>query len=65
MIACLCLNVSDRLIRKLASGDLSLEEVIRRTKVGSECGNCLRIVAQIHHAEAASRGGGRKDQKTG
>ena len=62
MIVCLCLNVSDRHIRKLAGEGLSLEEVIRRTKVGSECGNCLRMDAQIHH-EAASRVGDRKDRE--
>jgi len=62
MIVCLCLNVSDRRIRKLASEGLSLEEVIGRTKVGSECGHCLRMVAEIHQ-EAASRAGDRKDRE--
>ena len=61
MIVCLCLNVSDRLIQKLAAEGLSLEEVIRRTKVGSECGNCLRAVAQVH--DAAARGADDKDRE--
>ena len=58
MIVCLCLNVSDRVIRQLAREGASLEEVIERRKVGSECGNCLRMVAQVYLE--AERSGDRK-----
>jgi len=53
MKVCICNDVSDRVIREHARAGASLEQILRATKAGSSCGQCLLAVARIHAAEAA------------
>ncbi|HEY7724923.1 MAG TPA: (2Fe-2S)-binding protein [Anaeromyxobacteraceae bacterium] len=46
MIVCLCRAVSDHALRAAAVGR-SLDEVVRDTGVGSDCGCCAEEVARI------------------
>jgi bacterioferritin-associated ferredoxin len=46
MIVCLCRAVSDRAIRSAAAGR-NLDEVVRATGAGSDCGCCAEEVARI------------------
>ncbi len=46
MIVCLCRAVSDHAIRSAAAGR-TLDEVVRATGAGSDCGCCSEEVARI------------------
>lgn len=41
MIACVCLNITEKEIKKLLEKGLSLEEIKKKLKLGAECGTCL------------------------
>ena len=50
MIVCSCYAVSDTQVRHLAEAGASMQEISRRTAVGTACGCCVPQVREVVHA---------------
>jgi bacterioferritin-associated ferredoxin len=47
MIVCSCHAVSDAQVRRLAQAGASMQEISRRTAVGTACGCCVSQVREV------------------
>jgi len=54
MVACMCKGVTDGELRRTAASGASLEEVVRATGVGTDCGCCVEAVRRVV-ADASAR----------
>jgi bacterioferritin-associated ferredoxin len=51
MKVCVCLDVSDSLVRERARAGASLEALLAETGAGAACGQCRLAMARIHAGE--------------
>jgi bacterioferritin-associated ferredoxin len=62
MVACVCKGISDGALRGAVASGATLDEVVRATGVGQDCGCCaeevVRIVAEARPPPASPQGHG-------
>lgn len=54
MYVCLCVGVTDRVIKELARGGAGPEEVSSCTGAGTRCGTCVATIRELVHEVQAS-----------
>lgn len=47
MILCICKNVSDKTIRKMALSGCTLEDIQKKTLAGTQCQCCIPCIKDI------------------